>query len=264
MVTPGSATRSVQRTAGGVTVGAVTAGAVTLGAVTVGTVGRRMTTKPISPSAMRMTTLITTMSPVGMDFFLAAAGVAAGAGVAGAGGAATTGAGALLIMRVKSLGPDEAPAWGDCAPPNGESGVLPPAAKMGGGRMPGAPPNGAPPPSGDGAAAGVGAPAVGNGGAMGAGGTKGDAGEDWACGWAPNADGALPNNGVEPIDGGGADGVAATGGQAGGGAAGATGEAGVTWGSGAAVAGAENIRVKSPGPCLAGAGETGCCDPKML
>jgi hypothetical protein len=66
-----------------------------------------------------------------------------GVGFEGAGGAAsgTTGAGALLIMRVKSLGP--VPLAGAGAPPMGESGVAPPPCeKMGGGTTTGAAPKG--------------------------------------------------------------------------------------------------------------------------
>lgn len=90
--------------------GALTAG--TVGAAGTAGVDGRMKAKPIRPSVMRTTTLMTMISPMGRDFFFATADAGAdGTTGAGAGGA-TTGAGALLIMRVKSLGPDEDAARG--------------------------------------------------------------------------------------------------------------------------------------------------------
>jgi hypothetical protein len=114
----------------------LTCGAETLGAEgRVGLVGTGLrSTKTTTMMASTMTTLMTTMSAIGTLRLpgAEAAGLAAG----GAGGSATTGAGARLIMRVKSLGPCEGD--GAAAPPSGESGVaLPDGAKIGGGRMAG-------------------------------------------------------------------------------------------------------------------------------
>lgn len=245
------------------TAGAVVAGAAGTGA---GVAAGRMTMTTTRMDAIRTTALITMTRPIGTAGFLTTTGAGAGAGAAGA---ATTGAGALLIIRVKSLGPEAAGPPAGCAPPSGDNGVLLPAAKMGGGRMPGLPPSGLPAEArGEGAEPiGAAAGADGNTGALiGAGGTKGEAGAPAPAGGLPIGDGTPPNNGACAGIGGGAAGVAvaATGGQAGGAAGGATGEAGVLWGSGAAVAGAENIRVNSPGPVDADGGDAGAGGGKIL
>lgn len=174
--------------------GVVAAGAAGTGA---GVAAGRMTMTTTRMDAIRTTALITMTRPIGTDGFLTTAGAGAGAGAAGA---ATTGAGALLIMRVKSLGPAAAGPPVGCAPPSGDNGVLLPAAKIGGGRMPGLPPSGFPGEAkGDGAEPiGAGAAGVdGNAGALiGAGGTKGDAGAPAPAAGLLRGDGTPPNNGA--------------------------------------------------------------------
>lgn len=79
-------------------------------------------TNTTTMTASRMTALTMMMSAMGTRRLadVEAAGLGAGAGAS-----ATTGAGARLIMRVKSLGPFV--EGGGAAPPKGESGVaLPP------------------------------------------------------------------------------------------------------------------------------------------
>lgn len=68
----------------------------------VGVDAGRMTMTTTRMEAISTTTLMTMTSPSGTEGFL----LAVAAGVAAADGAGITGAGAALIMRVKSLGPD--------------------------------------------------------------------------------------------------------------------------------------------------------------
>lgn len=114
--------------------GALTAGAVTAGAFgAVGTVGTgRFITKTTSSTAIKMTALMTMMSPIGSRRFpFASALLTAGAG---AGGSATTGAGDRLMSCVNSLGPA---VCAGLAPPSVDSGVAPASLNTGGGRTPG-------------------------------------------------------------------------------------------------------------------------------
>ncbi len=96
--TAGVGTVGAAGTAGGAPTGAVPAG------MGVGVDAGRMTMTTTRMEAISTTTLMTMTSPSGTEGFLlaVAAGVAAADGTDGAG---ITGAGAALIMRVKSLGP---------------------------------------------------------------------------------------------------------------------------------------------------------------
>ena len=180
------------------------------------------------------------------------------------------------MSRVKSLGPEVALG---ATPPMGESGVAPPWPKTGGASTPGGSPPIGEAPRGDapcpllaGAAEGV----IGRGatGVLEAGADAPNSGE------LPNTGDMFPGNGGMGANGAGAagagddgrgaamklggvtmPGIEAGGCTFGGGAlptcgqaAGATGEGGRVPGSGAAVTGAENIRVNSPGPDSGGIG----------
>lgn len=155
----------------GVTVGGFTSGAVTFGAAIAGTFGvaggRRMISTT-SRSAITITTLMTTIRPIGSRFFNTADSFVSLLGASGRSG--TTGAGARLIICVNSLGP-AAPVFAGGAPPSVESGVEPAALKTGGAKTPGS--NGEPA-RGEGAA-GPGAGAFGGGtGVEGSGAKSGD------------------------------------------------------------------------------------------
>jgi hypothetical protein len=128
-------------------------------------------------SAITMTTLITTIKPIGSRFFSGKADSFASLfGASGRSG--TTGAGARLIICVNSLGP-AAPLFAGGAPPSVDSGVEPAELKTGGGKTPG---NIGEAPRGDGAAgaagaAGAGAGAGANGGGTGAVGSGANSGD---------------------------------------------------------------------------------------